>query len=133
MYRTAVARSKGGVGRCVVYFLISFRDIIMRDLIELVGLIHKTKLKVGGALKFILRPLAPRWRRLYEAIAQSGSTDDDAKDLFKSSAEDLKNLQLEKQTERPAARCRVPPRLQGSSFRATRRRFTSATKNGRLR
>lgn len=64
----------------------------MRDLIELVGLIHKTKLKVGGALKFILEP-GSKMEALYEAIAKGQvQTDDDARKLFESSAEDLKNL-----------------------------------------
>lgn len=64
----------------------------MRDLIELVGLIHKTKLKVAGTLKFILEP-GSKMEALYEAIAQKKvQSDDDAKELFKSSQEDLKNL-----------------------------------------
>jgi hypothetical protein len=64
----------------------------MRDLIELVGLIHRTKLKVGGALKFILEP-GSKMEALYEAIAQRQvQTDDDARKLFEASAEDVKNL-----------------------------------------
>ncbi len=64
----------------------------MRDLIELVGVIHKTKLKVAGTLKLVLEP-GSRMEMLYDAIAQKKvQSDDDARELFKSSAEDLKGL-----------------------------------------
>ena len=39
----------------------------MRDLVELVGLVNKTKLKSSGALKFILEP-GSKMEALFEAI-----------------------------------------------------------------
>ncbi len=59
----------------------------MRDLVELVGLVNKTKLKSSGALKFILEP-GSKMEVLFEAILDKKvQTDEDAKALFGNAQE----------------------------------------------
>jgi hypothetical protein len=55
----------------------------MRDLVELVGLVNKTKLKGSGILKFIIEPDS-KMERLFDALLDKKvETDEDAKALFK--------------------------------------------------
>ncbi|MBK6995631.1 MAG: hypothetical protein IPH31_12145 [Lewinellaceae bacterium] len=55
----------------------------MRDLVELVGLVNKTKLKGSGILKFIIEPDS-KMERLFDALLDKKvMSDEDAKDLFK--------------------------------------------------
>ena len=54
----------------------------MRDLVELVGLVNKTKLRASGALKFILEP-GSKMEVLFEAILDKNvQTDEEANALF---------------------------------------------------
>ncbi len=59
----------------------------MRDLVELVGLVNKTKLKGSGILKFIIEPDS-KMERLFDALLdKTVQTDEDAKALFKEGNE----------------------------------------------
>ncbi|MDO8970548.1 MAG: hypothetical protein Q7U74_07665, partial [Saprospiraceae bacterium] len=59
----------------------------MRDLVELVGLVNKTKLKGSGILKFIIEPNS-KMERLFDALLDKKvETDEDAKALFKEGEE----------------------------------------------
>ena len=50
----------------------------MRDLVELVGLVNKTKLKGSGILKFIIEPDS-KMERLFDALLDKKvQTDEDA-------------------------------------------------------
>lgn len=56
----------------------------MRDLVELVGLVNKTKLKGSGILKFIIEPNS-KMEKLFDALLDKKvETDEDAKSLFKN-------------------------------------------------
>jgi tetratricopeptide (TPR) repeat protein len=64
----------------------------MRDLVELVGLVNKTKLKAGGIMKFIIEPDS-KMERLFNALLDGKvKTDDDAKALFKDDDANVSNL-----------------------------------------
>jgi len=59
----------------------------MRDLVELVGLVNKTKLKGSGILKFIIEP-DTKMERLFDALLDKEvETDEDAKALFKEGSD----------------------------------------------
>ncbi len=59
----------------------------MRDLVELVGLVNKTKLKGSGILKFIIEPNS-KMERLFDGLLDKKvETDEDAKALFKEGEE----------------------------------------------
>ncbi len=64
----------------------------MRDLVELVGLVNKTKLKATGALKFILEP-GSKMELLFEAILDKKvQTDEEANLLFGNSPAEAAKL-----------------------------------------
>ncbi|HMX39517.1 MAG TPA: hypothetical protein PKD78_04285 [Saprospiraceae bacterium] len=64
----------------------------MNDLIELVQLTSKTKLKIGGALKLIIEP-GSKMEQLYEAVESSQvKSDEDARSLLGGTPEDVRNL-----------------------------------------
>lgn len=60
----------------------------MRDLVELTGLLNKTKLKGSGVLKFIIEP-GSKMERLFDALLdKTVQTDEDAKNLFSEDGDD---------------------------------------------
>ncbi len=64
----------------------------MRDLVELVGLVNKTKLKGSGILKFIIEPDS-KMERLFNALLDKNvENDEDAKSLFKEDDVNLTSL-----------------------------------------
>ncbi len=64
----------------------------MRDLVELVGLVNKTKLKGSGMLKFIIEPDS-KMEILFNALLDKKiESDEDAKSLFKKGGGDDVNL-----------------------------------------
>jgi hypothetical protein len=64
----------------------------MRDLVELINLLDKTKLKANGILKFIIEPES-KMEMLYNALANKQvQSDDDALTFFREQQEDLTSL-----------------------------------------
>lgn len=104
----------------------------MRDLVELVGLIDKTKLKGSGILQAIIEP-GSKMEQLYTAIAdRQVQTDDDAAAMFSSKDQNGTSL--------TSVKSKLKERLLDSffccisrkpTFPAGRRHFMNVIKSGR--
>jgi hypothetical protein len=79
----------------------------MRDLVELVNLINRTKLKSNELMKAVIEP-GSKMERLFDGLLdKTVQEDDDVKVLFKGE-EDMQCNQPEKQAERASARRYLP-------------------------
>jgi hypothetical protein len=64
----------------------------MRDLVELTGLINKTKLRQNGAMQYIIEPNSKMDVLFHALLEKKIQTDDDAKTLLKEEGAGLSNL-----------------------------------------